>query len=524
MSDANQSEHPPSGEPCFYDPKPDLVVGVIAPLGAAIAELVREVSNHLQTLGYHYEEIRVSSLLDNIGKRKNSANSKNEFKRISEKMNAGNAIRKDTERSDILARLAIHKISKIRSEKQDSSSDSTEGTVYIVNSIKTPDEANLYRNIYGGGAILISAYEPKESRFNRLSVKIGQIPKDLHHQNTRSASLDQIERDHLEENNEEFGQKVSEAFSLADLVVNTKSIPEVKSSVKRFFDSFFGYPFHSPTKDEFGMYQARLAALRSLDMSRQVGAAVLDDDGSVVSQGHNDIPKFGGGQYWEGESIDGRDYARGEDYSVVFRKHIISEIVSGLTRNDIISEEWRDDPDKLIDYLYKGEGKSVWSDFTVSNLLEFGRPLHAEMAAILDASRKGIPLTEKTLYCTTFPCHLCARIIIGSGIRKVVYMEPYHKSKTEVMYTDSIDVDPDTPVDSKVNFTPFVGVAPEKFVKIFSWTGKRRDADGKPNNWSPDTSEPRIKRYVDTYLKIEKRCIKETKWILKSRNIEYRWE
>lgn len=54
--------------------------------------------------------------------------------------------------------------------------------------------------------------------------------------------------------------------------------------------------------------------------------------------------------------------------------------------------------------------------------------MHAEMFAITDAARRGLSVRDATLYCTTFPCHMCARHIIASGIRKVVYIEPYPKS------------------------------------------------------------------------------------------------
>lgn len=40
-----------------------------------------------------------------------------------------------------------------------------------------------------------------------------------------------------------------------------------------------------------------LSSLRSADLSRQVGA-VISKDRNIISTGANDIPKFGGGQYW----------------------------------------------------------------------------------------------------------------------------------------------------------------------------------------------------------------------------------
>src|SRR5690349_8629760 len=45
-----------------------------------------------------------------------------------------------------------------------------------------------------------------------------------------------------------------------------------------------------------------------------------------------------------------------------------------------------------------------------------------------------------TLFCTTFPCHMCARLIIASGVKAVVLIEPYPKSKTHDLYSDSVEV------------------------------------------------------------------------------------
>ena len=38
-----------------------------------------------------------------------------------------------------------------------------------------------------------------------------------------------------------------------------------------------------------------------------------------------------------------------------------------------------------------------------------------------------------TLYVTISPCHECAKIIIQSGIKRVVYLEDYHREDTANM-------------------------------------------------------------------------------------------
>ena len=49
------------------------------------------------------------------------------------------------------------------------------------------------------------------------------------------------------------------------------------------------------------------------------------------------------------------------------------------------------------------------------------RAIHSEVDAIGKAARNGISLDGSTIYVTRYPCEACARLIITSGIKKVVY-------------------------------------------------------------------------------------------------------
>ncbi len=46
---------------------------------------------------------------------------------------------------------------------------------------------------------------------------------------------------------------------------------------------------------------------------------------------------------------------------------------------------------------------------------------HAEQNAIIQAARMGISIDGATLYCTHQPCTICAKMIINSGIKRIVY-------------------------------------------------------------------------------------------------------
>ena len=51
--------------------------------------------------------------------------------------------------------------------------------------------------------------------------------------------------------------------------------------------------------------------------------------------------------------------------------------------------------------------------------------IHAEQNAIVQAAKLGISVQGATLYCTHQPCVICAKLIINSGIKKVIYKHGY---------------------------------------------------------------------------------------------------
>lgn len=56
---------------------------------------------------------------------------------------------------------------------------------------------------------------------------------------------------------------------------------------------------------------------------------------------------------------------------------------------------------------------------------EICRGLHAEQNAIIQAARYGINIADSSIYITTQPCVVCAKMIINAGIREIIYQNPY---------------------------------------------------------------------------------------------------
>ena len=56
---------------------------------------------------------------------------------------------------------------------------------------------------------------------------------------------------------------------------------------------------------------------------------------------------------------------------------------------------------------------------------EVCRNICAEQLAISEAARNGVELDGSIAYITTFPCHICAKLLISSGISEIVYDKDY---------------------------------------------------------------------------------------------------
>ncbi len=56
---------------------------------------------------------------------------------------------------------------------------------------------------------------------------------------------------------------------------------------------------------------------------------------------------------------------------------------------------------------------------------ELCRGIHAEQNAIIQAAYHGVSIKDAVLYCTNFPCSICAKMIINAGIRRIYYQSGY---------------------------------------------------------------------------------------------------
>lgn len=481
----------------------EIIIGIVGAVGTDLKSTINLIKNELKLMDYKPEVISLSSAITVIDKYKDVKKIKgDEEKRISSLMDACDSLRESINDGAAMAYLGIGAIREFRYQKTGEYDKPIERQAYVLDSIKRPDEVDILKKIYGNSFILFSIYSPRDARIKFLSNKLCKIKKDTNPSKYEQSAQNLVNRDD-KSGHKDFGQDVQEAFPLGDIFIRDGASEEIRKQVKRFIELWFGHPFTTPTIDEYGMYFANAVAKRSADLSRQVGAAILSKDGDILTVGCNEVPKFGGGIAWCGDELDFRDFVVGRDRNVNIKDEIVKEIFCELKTAGWLSDEFKEkDPfDIAREALYSGS--KILKETRLSSLLEFGRVVHAEMNALMDAAKRGISVKGATLYCTTFPCHICARHIISAGIDRVVFIEPYPKSMTEELYQDIVSVDERGRSPNKLRYDSFVGVSPNKYIQIYQ-RGKRKDEIGYADTWEEIEKYPRVGLFREAYFDLEK--------------------
>lgn len=447
---------------------PELFFGFVAPIGADLLSTKDAFRGYLERRGYRVVEIKVTDFFAIFEKyvkpKKKLVRKGRQQERYETHIEYGNQLRARFGDA-ILASATIRKIMRERLRVKKEAAEKFSRTAYLLHQFKRKEEIDLLRSVYGRLFFQISVYSRRGARVDHLSRIFASSDHTSGPQRYRDAAEALIQRDE-NETGVNHGQRVAKIFHDADFIVNLDASKPVEQQVERFCELVFGSNCVSPTRTEYGLFLAKAAALRTLDLSRQVGAAIFLKGGEVASLGSNEVPKAGGGAYWEEDEFDDRDFKRKHDSNVQRKREILGEIVAVLK------------PKANIDQVISSP-KIQESQFM--DAMEYGRIVHAEMAAISEAARKGTELRGGTLYCTTFPCHMCAKHIVAAGLDKVVFLEPYPKSLAYDLHSDSIMIEGGDRGSynsfPSVEFEHFFGVSPRRYREFFE-RGKRKDDNG----------------------------------------------
>lgn len=151
-------------------------------------------------------------------------------------------------------------------------------------------------------------------------------------------------------------------------------MPEKKAKISKVQDT-------RPSWDEYFMEVAAVIAKRSTCLRRKVGAVIVKDR-KILSTGYNGAP-----------------------HKV---KHCGS---TGCLRAKL--------------NVPSGERHEIC------------RGIHAEQNAILQAALSGTSIKDAEIYTTTFPCVVCAKMIINSGLNKIYFSGDYPDELSKEMLSEA---------------------------------------------------------------------------------------
>lgn len=445
------------------------IVAISGAIGCGLSEVSIRIEDSFRKYGYTVNKLKASDLIlesiSNLVVNKQLDSSKfitsgwkNEPARIRSLQDMGDYLR-DKYGLDIVAQLFIKKISSDRQAaiteeevERGEAHKEPRRVAWILDSLKHPEEVRLLRAIYDRMfslfGVLCSFDAKKYNVMNQMALN-------------EQEAMDLLRRDESEDI--AHGQKLIKTLQFGDFFLRSSEYETDRQirSIERFVKILLGDHAVTPTHGEYAMYLAQSAAYRSGCMSRQVGAAVMNEQGGIVATGFNDVPQAGGGLYTEDCEKDARCFL----------------LLGNMCRNDLKKSQIKSKikeyttsmgaslNDAIINELFEVSG--------LSDLTEYCRAVHAEMDAITSAARKGISLRNGTMYVTTYPCHNCAKHIISSGIKKVFYIEPYEKSLATSLHDDSICSSIGC---NGVQVLPFEGVAPSQYQNRFRSLTSKKEA------------------------------------------------
>ncbi|PQJ76551.1 hypothetical protein BTO16_11665 [Polaribacter glomeratus] len=485
----------------------ELFFGICAPIGSLKPTVINSLEKIMkEKFNYEVEIIKLSGKIEDfkLNEYKQIPTKTPAFSKLVYKIEEGNEIRKKYNNNSILVELAIKDILYSRTqglgeeEALNHENIKSRRKCYIFDSIKNKEELLLLRRIYTKNFYLFSIFSPVNERENNLS------KKDL----APSEIAEIVGKDEFENN--DFGQNVRGTFTDGDFIlrVSKNNKINIDTRIERFLHLIFESDIITPTNEEKAMYSAKSAAGNSACLSRQVGASIISESGELISNGWNDVPKFGGNLYNESDTNDDRCKNNGYCSNDSHKDKLVESLLESLKNDNSTKGVFLDNEGFHDITLYDNVKKNLKKS-NIKNLIEFSRSVHAEMHAIISGSQlSGSKMINGKLFCTTYPCHNCARHIIVAGIKEVYYIEPYIKSLCLTLHSDAITEDENC-LD-KVRILVFDGVAPRNYLTFFTKFASRKE-NGKIVKVDFKTIKPKTAKSIQSLPTLEQQAIHSLK-------------
>ncbi len=368
--------------------------------------------------------------------------------------------------------------------------------MFLIDSLRNPMCIKYLRNRYPK-FFLISLYAPYSKRRKRVE----KIDNNFKEEIFKKQDLRDQGKDFIENYDGFYKQNVRESVLISDIAINneedfeydlSKNLDRPKTSIfnklLRYLSLIVDPGCTKPTTEEMFMNMAFTMAMKSNCISRKVGAVIEGGKGYLVGAGWNDV---GEGQLSCGlryiKDLRLPEYAncieamkKKREKSDISDEEIVKNLIEKYgnenccfcLKNDLSKAELISKLDKIVNDTEIGdESKRLYEEIKEKlniKRLEFCKALHAEENAIIQTAKiGGMGLKDAKIYITTYPCELCAKKIQQSGIKEILYVEPYPKVLSENLFLkDGIQ---------KVSVRQFEGVKAYAYMKLFKPSLDQKD-------------------------------------------------
>ena len=288
----------------------------------------------------------------------------------------------------------------------------------VIDALRNPYEATFFKDRYAA-FYLVAVNTDDKYRVERL----GRIGLN-HIQIEQLDDKEYPDKKDSKDSKEIFAyQNIQKCLEISDIFLyNPETTTNDFSNLKRDIFKYVSLIIHpglvTPTHIERTMQLAFNAKMNSGCISRQVGAAVTDNDFSIKAIGWNSTPEcqvdcnlknLNDLQHFENKS----SYSDFELTNSKFRD-ILNRRCKEIEKADLKGRNYS--------YCFK----DLYNEIKSTKTQVYTRSLHAEENAFLQIAKYGgAGVKDGYLFTTASPCELCSKKAYQLGIKKIYYIDPY---------------------------------------------------------------------------------------------------
>jgi len=391
-----------------------IVVGLTGPFGAGCTTIADDLKDRKGWLKYSLSDAMrelAPSRVDDLDKEKLFSPECRAYQQ-----EVGNRIRK----IDITA-IPAWIVNKIK--EAENSDESLKSKNIVVDSIRNPSEMTYLRDTFPN-FFVVAVFAPYYARWERK--------RDIY-----SGKQDDFDKDDVKDSGEfepPYGQQVQLCVDRSDILISNDrpfTEPRIKRELQIKVDTYIDLMQEpgsmGPHPWELNMSQAYQASLMSTCCKRKVGAVIVREEAVkdksrsyIIASGYNEVP------------VNVRSCVErggGTQSMFCYKDERIKAELKGKYKLCPNCGSKLEFPEEFeLPFVCPNEScrARLGKDFIPGRTLDLCIAVHAEEAAILQASKfGGTQIEGSTLYTTTFPCDLCAKMIIQTGITRIIFAEPY---------------------------------------------------------------------------------------------------